>query len=256
MAVATRRRARHIGGDNEGNSMGASHRLRAFAAGLSIVFAALPAIAAPTGDEVIDTSAGNLIAVLRESLGENHPDETLLPYGRVVAELPDGKRIELAASWYHYIGDMHIRLVFDGGQTLQSASPNDLERLQLRPEEALALAVKNMRRAYGAPTAVPWSGNLMQVQGKVQDLASSYFLDREFWLGVQREHPDGVVAAVPQRGGLVFAPANDAEAIGELRFSLGALYAGGGGRRVSSGLYLFKDGHWSVYQAPMARLDQ
>ena len=228
--------------------MGAFNRLRTFAAALA--FIAMPAIAAPTGDEVIETSASNLIVVLRESLGENHPDTTLRPYGRVVAELPDGKRIELATSWYHYIGDMHIRLVFDGGQTLQSASPNDLERLRLSPEQALDTAVSNLRRVYGKPTATPWTGSLMQVQGYAPDLASSYFLDRDFWLEVQRAHPEGVVAAVPQRAGLVFAPAGDDEAVSELRFSVAALYAGGGGRRVSSALYLFKDGQWSVYQPP------
>jgi uncharacterized protein YtpQ (UPF0354 family) len=228
--------------------MGATTRLRALAAWLAIASASC--FAAPTGEEVIDTSAGNLLVVLRESLGENHPDETLRPYGRVTAELPDGRRIELATSWYHYIGDMHIRLVFDGGQTLQSASPNDLERLRLTPEEALDVAVKNLRRVYGNPTATPYSGGLMQVQGMAPDLASSYFLDREFWLDVQRGHPEGVVAAVPQRGGLVFASAKDPEALDVLRFSAAALYAGAQGRRVSSALYLFKDGHWSVFQPP------
>jgi hypothetical protein len=253
-----RERSRHIEAAFEGISMGAPTRLRAIAAGLTLftTLFATSALAVPTGEEVIDTSAPNLIAVLRESIGENHPDETLLPYGRVVAELPDGRRVELATSWYHYIGDMHIRLVFDGGQSLQSASPNDLERLKLSPEEALDLAVKNMRRAHGKPSAMPWSGGLMQVQGASPDFASSYFLDRDFWLDVQRTHPEGVVAAVPQRAGLVYASATDEEAIDELRFSLAALYAGAGGRRVSSGLYLFKDGHWSVFQAPTAKLDQ
>lgn len=228
--------------------MGAIQRLGALAACLAI--ASCATFAAPSGEEVIDTSAGNLLVVLRESLGENHPDETLLPYGRVTAALPDGRRVELATSWYHYIGDMHIRLVFDGGQTLQSASPKDLERLELSPEEALDLAVANLRRTYGKPSATPWSGSLMQVQGHAPDLASSYFLDREFWRGVQHAHPEGVVAAVPERGGLVYASANDSEAVAELRFSAAAIYAGGGGRRVSSALYLFKDGHWSVYQPP------
>ena len=49
----------------------------------------------------------------------------------------------------------------------------------------------------------------MQVEGRSADLASSYFLDREFWIGVQRYYPEGVVAAVPQRGGLVYAPVSD-----------------------------------------------
>ena len=56
---------------------------------------------------------------------------------------------------------------------------------------------------------------------------------------------------MPQRGGLVFAAADDQEALAALRFSAAALYAGAGGTRISSALYLFKDGRWSVYQAPL-----
>ena len=221
-------------------------------AGIALGFALAcgNAAAGKPNEDDVDTSAANLIVVLRESAGENKADEELLPYGRVTAQLPDGRRIELATSWYHYLGDMHIRLVFDGGQTLQSASPNDLERLGLTPEAALDTAVSNLRRAYGAPHAVPWSGSLQQVQGSAEDFASSYFLDRQFWNGLAREHPQGIVAAVPQRAGLVFASADDAAAIEALKFSAAALYAAGAGTRISSALYLFKDGHWSIYQAP------
>jgi hypothetical protein len=226
---------------------------RLFAAAMLLAAAAAaPAFAAPAapaiGGDDVDTSSANLMVVLRESRGENKPDEELRPYGRVTAQLPDGRRVELATSWYQYLGDMHIRLVFDGGQTLQSAAPNDLERLGLTPEDALALAVSNMRRVYGTPAAVPWSGGLMQVQGESPDLTSSYFLDRDFWVAMQRGHPQGLVAAVPERGGLVFAAADDDEALEVLRFSAAALYAGAGGARISSALYLFKDGRWSIYQ--------
>jgi hypothetical protein len=103
---------------------------------------------------------------------------------------------------------------------------------------------------YGEPSALPWSGGLMQVQGAAPELASSYFLDRDFWMTELREYPEGIVAAVPERGGLVFGSAADEDAIESLRFSAAALYAGAGGARVSSALYLFKNGHWSIYQPP------
>ena len=61
------------------------------------------------------------------------------------------------------------------------------------------------------------------------------------------------MVAVPRRGGLVYAPASDEDAVASLRFSAAALYAGGPGARLSSALYLFKDGHWSVFQPPQAR---
>src|SRR5438105_7391554 len=195
--------------------MGLHQRLVA----LWVTFAcAASAWAAPPAEaDTMDTSAANLVVVLRESVGENKQDETLQPYGRVTAKMPDGRRIELATSWYQYLGDMHIRLVFDGGQSLQSASPNDLERLGLTPEAALDTAVTNLRRVYGVPQVTPWNGGLMQVQGAAPDLASSYFLDRQFWLAQARQYPEGLVAAVPQRTGLVFTSADDGEAIEALK---------------------------------------
>ncbi len=93
----------------------------------------------------------------------------------------------------------------------------------------------------------------MQVQGSSEDLTSSYFLDRELWQRLQERHPEGLVAAVPRRGGLVSAPVSDEAAMTSLRFSAAALYAGGPGTRLSSALYLFKDGRWSVFQAPQAQ---
>lgn len=204
-------------------------------------------------NETIDTSAANLIVVLRETSGANKQDEALRPFGKVRAVLPDGREVDLDTSWYRYLGDMHIRLVFDGGQTMQSASSEDLARLHLTPEEALKLAVSNLRRVYGEPAAQPWSGSLMQVQGSAADLNSSYFLDRDFWRERQAQYPEGIVAAVPRRGGLVYAPVSDETAVSNLRFSAAALYAGGPGARLSSALYLFKDGRWSVFQPPQAK---
>jgi hypothetical protein len=226
---------------------------RALALCAALAGTALPATpcAAETGDPV-ETSASNLMVVLRESVGENKQDESLQPFGRIGGTMANGQRIEFETSWYQYLGDMHIRLVFDGQQTLQSASPEDLTRLRLSPDQAIKLAVANLRRVYGAPVVQPWSGGLMQVQAGSPDLTSSYFLDRDFWQGLQDSYPEGLVVAVPRRGGLVYAPITDGDAVDSLRFSAAALYAGGPGARLSSALYLFKNGHWSVFQSPQA----
>ena len=201
--------------------------------------------------EATDTGAGNLLAVLRSSDAGSQPQETLQPYGKLFAELPDGREVELEMSWFRYVGDMHIRLVFDSRTELQSASSDDLQRLKLAPEQAVQLAVQNIRRTYGEPRVQPWQGGLMQVLGRADDLNSSYFLDRPFWRDLEARHPQGLVAAVPVRGGLLYAPADDQDAVTALRFSATALYASSARRRVSSALYLFKDGHWSVFQPPL-----
>lgn len=220
---------------------------------------ALAASAACAGDaqgnEAFDVNASNLLVVLRETPGANKQEESLQPFGKIAAKLPDGRTVEFEASWFQYLGDIHLRLVFDGEQKVQSALPGDLQKLHLSPEQALARAVDNLRSRYGTPVAEPWSGGLMLVHGKSPDLDSSYFLDRQFWLDTVRDYPQGVVAAVPRRGELVFARADDEMAVTSLKFSAAALYAGDDAARVSSALYLFKDGRWSVYQAAQRQPD-
>jgi hypothetical protein len=206
-------------------------------------------------EEAFDMTAANLMVVLRESPGVNKQDESLEPFGKISAKLPDGRVIEFEASWFQYLGDMHLRLVFDGLKRVQSALPGDLLKLKLSPEAALARAVDNLRERYGPPIIEPWTGGLMMVHGSSPDLDSSYFLDRQFWVDTARDYPEGIVAAVPRSGGLVFARADDEEALNSLRFSAAALYAANDRIRVSSALYLFKDGRWSVFQPPQQPAD-
>jgi hypothetical protein len=204
---------------------------------------------AQAGD-LFETTAANLLPVLRESRGANKPEPSLQPYGRMQVRLPDGREVDFEASWFQWLGDMHLRLVFDGHKRVQSALPDDLQRLHLSPQQALEQAVANLRRRYGAPQVLPFGGSLMQVQAAAPELASSYFLDRDLWLDLEQRHPGGIVAAVPLRQGIVFAPADDTDALTSLQFSASALYWGDEGTRISSALYLFKDGRWSVFQPP------
>jgi hypothetical protein len=225
--------------------------------GAGVLLAAMTgALAADSARESeFDENEGNLLVVLRESPGANKQDEGLRPFGKIRAKLADGREVEFEASWFEYLGDMHLRLVFDGQRRVQSASPEDLERLRLSPEAALSRAVENLRRRYGTPVAQPWSGGLMQVHGNAPELDSSYFLDRGFWLEQLQQSPAGIVAAVPGRNGLVFARADDDSAVATLRFSAAALFASSDATRISSGLYLFKDGRWSVFQPPQPAVD-
>lgn len=197
-----------------------------------------------------DDSATNLMVVLRESEGSNKPVESLVPWGKARARLQDGREMEIELAWFAYLGDMQVRFVFDTPTTMPNASPKDLERLGLTPETALEVAIKNIKRVYGEPEATPWN-DVMQVNGKSSDLDSSYFLDKTFWNGLLKRHPEGVVALVAKRGGLLYAPLANAKAVEGMRRTVAYLHASSGRLRVSSALYLFKDGRWSVFQAPV-----
>lgn len=194
-----------------------------------------------------------LMAVVRESQGANKRDEALKPTGKMQMTGSDGTPVEVEFASFEFIGDMHVRFVFDDVNTMRVLRPEELTKLDLSPERALDLAVANIKRVYGEPKAVPLTGGISQVQGKSPDLDSSYFLDRQFWRGLLKQHPEGLVVAVPSRGGLLFAPAADDEAVGILRNNVGHWYIESDRLRVSSALYLFKDDHWSVYQTPQVQ---
>jgi hypothetical protein len=168
----------------------------------------------------------NLMVVVRESIGRNKLDELLIPTGMGKAKLADGREIEIELAWWELIGDTHIRFVFDGPQTMMGAEPRDLARLNVaNVEDALVLALANVKRVYGEPAATSWTGGLMQVQGKSPDLDSTYFLDREFWKKTAKSSPEGLVVAVPNRGGLLYAPFKDEKAVETLKRGIPQLHA-------------------------------
>jgi hypothetical protein len=192
------------------------------------------------------------MVVVRESIGANRPDDKFTPTGKMKAKLSDGRELELEMASWEFIGDTHIRFVFDGPQTMVNATPKDLERLDVNGvSDALALAMSNLKRVYGEPVAAAWAGGVMSVEGKSPDLNSSYFLDRAYWQTLLNAHPEGLVVSVPKRGGLLFSPLSDTKAVDGLKRGVGALYSSSERLRVSSALFLFKDGRWSVFQDPI-----
>jgi hypothetical protein len=223
------------------------HRLLA---ALVALFVSAPVLAQSA--TIPERTRDNVMVVVRESIGANRPNDTFTPTGKFKTKLPDGKEIELEIASWEFIGDTHTRFVFDGPQTMINATPQDLERLNIKGvEEALVLALANIKRVYGEPVAKPWEGGLMQVQGKSPDLDSSYFLDRDFWNGLLKKHPEGLVVSVAKRGGLLYAPLSDTKSVDGLKGSVARLHASSQRLRVSSALFMFKEGKWSVFQAPV-----
>jgi hypothetical protein len=201
---------------------------------------------------VPEKTRDNFMVVVRESMGANRPDDRLTPTGKAKARLPDGREIEFEMASWEFIGDTHIRFVFDGPASMINATPPDLERLGIRNvDEALELAISNIRKTYGIPAAKPFDGGVMQVQGKSPDLDSSYFLDRAFWNDVLNKHPEGVVVSVAKRGGLLYAPLSETKAVDGLKRGVAYLHSSSQRQRVSSALFLYKEGKWSVFQAPV-----
>jgi uncharacterized protein YtpQ (UPF0354 family) len=200
----------------------------------------------------ISKAVDNLMVVLREWKGANKQDETLRPLGKLAFQI-EGEAVPMELAYYHLLGDMHLRFVFDGPKSFQSATAEEFARFHLSPEQAVERALANIKRVYGEPHTEPYERGLMFVLGGSPDLNSSYFLDRAFWRSQLTRHPEGLVAAVPKRDALVFAPASDSEAVDALRDNIAHLHRSSGNAGISSALYLFKDDRWTVFQAPAGR---
>jgi uncharacterized protein YtpQ (UPF0354 family) len=206
------------------------------------------------GADDVDTSAANLMVVLRETINANFPPDLQLKYiGKVSIKTNNGKEYAAELAHYAYLADTHIRFVFDGPTTMRNASAEDLERLGLTPQRALGLAIENIRRVYGNARQTFIGGGLRELDSRSPDLISSYFLDMPFWSALEREHPTGIVAVVPKRGGLLFTPVSNAQGVETLRKSVARMFTSSEHLRVSSAVFLFRGGKWSTLQAPVAK---
>ena len=188
-----------------------------------------------------------LLFVLRERPGASKPDESLALVEPFEVPLPGGGAATMAPAWFDLIGDLQLRLVRSTPDYVYTLHASELGALKLGVDDALARALANLHRLHGAPGASAWH-NLRRVGGHDEDVASAYFMDRDFWRTRLAEHPDGLVAAAPRTDLLLFAPLADTAAVDSMRRGIPGLHAGGGDYRLSSALFLFKADRWRVFQ--------
>jgi hypothetical protein len=199
-------------------------------------------------------SRDNLMVVVREYFGENRDEDSFKATGKQKFTLKDGKEVEVDFAHWQFIGDTHIRFVFDSPKVMGNATREDLANLGLGDvEAALKVSTENIHRVYGRPGVTPFQNGMFQVQGKSPDIDSSYFLDRDFWKALLEKNPDGLLVAVPKRGGMIYAPLSDKNAVDILSKSVTYLHQSSERLRVSGALFQFKEGRWSVMRASQAK---
>lgn len=190
-----------------------------------------------------------LMVVVRPCFDYLTHEDSFVPF-KPKLESDDGKVAEaLGITWYKTIGDLHVRFVFDDVQLMRHATILEINEFALNFEQALQLALKNIHSTYGKPEVSVWQEGIFNVHGKSDDFNSSYFLDRDFWSSLLLIYPEGIVAAIPIRGGLLFAPFANNYAVQVLSLNIASLVESFPEQlRISSLLYLFKEGVWSIFQ--------
>lgn len=148
-----------------------------------------------------------------------------------------------------YLADLRLRFVFTqpGTEGVALARASDLARLDLTPTKALALATLHLRQKAGAPTLVPQSNGTFKLQAPHHLLLESHLLDRTFWKGLLARFPAGMVLAMPRRGCMLLAAADDTAAQGHLFDEADALFAAAGPQRLSGCLLRFDQTGWRLH---------
>lgn len=181
----------------------------------------------------------NLLVQLRHWPGPRVPKESLVP--------PRGEPAPGMA--FGYLGDIQLRFVFDVPALDQpiAVRPEDIERLDLTPGRAVAIAAANVKRQGGVPHVAPLNGGIYALKGAHEDYSQGYMLDRAFWRGQLEKFPKGLLAALPRRGMLIFAPAGDTAVEAELARQAGRIAAAAGTAVVSNCLFRFDATGWNVH---------
>lgn len=180
----------------------------------------------------------HLLVQLHHDPGARRTAETLVP-----PPTPNPARVA-----FGYLGDVQLRFMFQlpGEGPESPARMDDLTRLDLTPNRALAVAALNVRKLCGEPLLSDLGGGVHAVRGPHHEYILAYLLDRGFWRRQLAQHAKGLVVALPRRGLLLFAPLEDVEARTELVKRAVAQAKSAGGARVSDCVLRFDATGWHL----------
>lgn len=148
--------------------------------------------------------------------------------------------------FYGYLGDMQLRFVFDQPRVALPAAVRheDLARLELSPQQAVKLAAGNTLAVNGPAQVTPLEGGVYALRGAHTEYNATYLLDRAFWRAQLEKFPQGLLAALPRKGVLLFAPAGNAAVEGELARQAARILAAAHTAHVSACIYRFDAAGW------------
>lgn len=199
-----------------------------------------------------------LCAIVASAGNHFQPTEGLKPLAAtpIVQGAPAVEGAEPAM--FSYLGDVMVRFVFTAKDCLESpVRQEDMVRLDLTPERALALATLNFKRMHGAPQAGLFVENVYTLRGGNPDVYAGYLLDRAYWRSQLERCAQGVIVALPKRGSLFFAYAADPAATQALKRLAARLYHAADEHGLSACLYRFDAQGWHVHERlPLPQLAQ
>jgi hypothetical protein len=145
----------------------------------------------------------------------------------------------------HFVGDLHLRYVFDDPQFTLFLRGHDMKRLGIDRDELPALVVANFRRLYPELTvAHPDPGlGVLRNGGTLEPCA---LLDARFWDRQQQTIGKELIAIVPSTDEVIFTSREPIRNIERLKRLAMQRYEAGGKRAVSRTVFAWRNYRWEV----------
>jgi hypothetical protein len=217
--------------------------------------------------QMVGTAAGLALAGTRARAGESkdplprtkdyivalvRAQPTADPKARPVQKIepvifkPDPKSApENALVFDHFVGDLHLRYVFDDPQFMLALRVRDLKRLGVPREDLPKLVVTNHRRLYPKLTVV-WPDRWLGLVTNGGELEPCTMLDGGFWDRQQKEFGGDLIAAVPSASEVFFTPREPKQNIELLKHLAVLHYEKAGKRAVSRSVFAWRFYKWEV----------
>lgn len=152
---------------------------------------------------------------------------------------------ENAPIFDHFVGDLHLRYVFDDPQFTLFLRGHDLKRLGLDRDELPALVVSNYRRLYPKVTVLHPDPGLGVVAHGGQ-LEPCILLDGAFWERQQKAAGQELIAVVPSSDEVIFTSREPKQNIELLKHLAVQRYEKAGKQAVSRTVLAWRYLRWEV----------
>jgi hypothetical protein len=156
-----------------------------------------------------------------------------------------GNTVDNLPVFDQFVGDLHLRYVFDDERFMQAMRGRDLKRLKLDRKALPALVVENYSKLYPDLSVIqPYPGMGAVIRGG--QLEPTILLDADFWEEQVSRIGGPLIAAAPQRDTVVFTRIEPKQNIELLKHRVVLAYEKAADRALSRTVLAWRDKRWEV----------
>ena len=144
-----------------------------------------------------------------------------------------------------FVGELHLRYVFDDERFVQAVRGRELKRLELKRSDLPGLVITNHRRIYPDLTVIqPEPGLGAVIRGG--QLEPTILLDPDFWDEQEKRIGGALIAAAPERDSVIFTRIEPKGNIERFKSRAAIAYDKAGQRALSRTILAWRERHWEV----------